>query len=253
MGRLVAAWIVFVVCAAAPAAADEVESDGGRRFFQAGIPVELRADSLEYEAGRDLYVASGNVRIRQTDRVLRADWMAFSDATRQGVASGDVVYTDGTDTVYQTWTILVTVRDEEPDNQPPYFLGRPVRNAVGGVLYEYDVEAEYPDGNALAYHLNGGPDGATIDTRTGLIQWLPPIIEEGEKKAYVFSIDVTDGVNVVPLEFTVKLKNPPDQPPSIKGKLPDVSTSKEYTLDLTKYMDAAAVSAQFSNVLIDRF
>ncbi len=100
MGRLVAAWIVFVVCAAAPAAADEVESDGGQRFFEAGVPVELRADSLEYEAGRDLYVASGDVRIRQTNRELRADWMAFSNSTRQGVASGDVVYTDGTDTVY---------------------------------------------------------------------------------------------------------------------------------------------------------
>jgi len=100
LGRLVAAWIVFVVCAAAPGAADEVESDGGQRFFEAGVPVELRADSLEYEAGRDLYVASGGVRIRQTDRELRADWMAFSNSTRQGVASGDVVYTDGTDTVY---------------------------------------------------------------------------------------------------------------------------------------------------------
>jgi lipopolysaccharide assembly outer membrane protein LptD (OstA) len=99
LGRLVAAWIVFIVCAAAPGAADEVESDGGQRFFQAGVPVELRADSLEYETGRDLYVASGNVRIRQADRELRADWMAFSNGTRQGVASGDVVYTDGTDTV----------------------------------------------------------------------------------------------------------------------------------------------------------
>ena len=100
MARLVAAWIVFIVCAAAPAAADEVESDGGRRFFQAGVPAELLADSLELEAGRDLYVANGNVRIRQGNRVLRADWMAFSNATRRGVASVDVVYTDGTDTVY---------------------------------------------------------------------------------------------------------------------------------------------------------
>ena len=100
MARLVAAWIVFVVCAVAPAAADEVESDGGQRFFEADVPVELRADSLEYETGRNLYVASGNVRIRQTNRELRADWMAFNNGTRQGVASGDVVYTDGTDTVY---------------------------------------------------------------------------------------------------------------------------------------------------------
>jgi lipopolysaccharide assembly outer membrane protein LptD (OstA) len=100
LGRLVAAWVLFVVCAALPAAADEVERDDrGRRFFEPGVPVELTADSAEYEAGRDLYVASGNVRIRQDGRELRADWMAYSTSTRRGVASGGVVYTDGTDTV----------------------------------------------------------------------------------------------------------------------------------------------------------
>jgi len=62
-------------------------------------PLELHADSLEYEASRRLYVAQGNVVIRREDRELRADWVAYSELTRRGVASGDVFFTDGTDTL----------------------------------------------------------------------------------------------------------------------------------------------------------
>ena len=51
-------------------------------------PLELRADSLEYERARDLYVARGGVVVRQGQRELAADWMAFSNETRQAVASG---------------------------------------------------------------------------------------------------------------------------------------------------------------------
>jgi lipopolysaccharide assembly outer membrane protein LptD (OstA) len=53
-------------------------------------PVEISADVLEYEAPRALYVASGDVRIRQGERVLSADWIAFSPDTGVGVASGRV-------------------------------------------------------------------------------------------------------------------------------------------------------------------
>ena len=143
---------------------------------------------------------------------------------------------DGTDTVYQNWTILVIVGVEEPDNRPPYFVGRPNRHAVAGTLFECDIDAEDHDNDTLYYHLNSGPDGSTIDIRTGMIRWLPPIIGEGESKSYVFTVEVTDGVNTVPLEFTVRSRNPPDQPPVIKGKIPDLVIDGRYVLDLSKYM-----------------
>lgn len=97
MRRLVAAWITLALCA--PAAADEVGGGSLVRVYEPGQALDLRADSLEYEAGRKLYVASGNVVIRQQGRELKADWVAYSRLTRRGVASGNVTYSDGGDTL----------------------------------------------------------------------------------------------------------------------------------------------------------
>lgn len=62
-------------------------------------PVTLTADSLEYEAERDVYVARGHVVIVQGKRTLKADWIAFNAKTGAGVASGHVELVDGTDTL----------------------------------------------------------------------------------------------------------------------------------------------------------
>ena len=58
---------------------------------------ELTADTVEYEAPREIYVARGNVRIVSGDTELTADWMAFNDQSRRGVATGNVVYRAGSD------------------------------------------------------------------------------------------------------------------------------------------------------------
>lgn len=63
-------------------------------------PFDVTADSVEFETDRDVYVARGNVVIRQPDRTLTADWVAFSNTTRQGVATGNVVVVEGGDTLY---------------------------------------------------------------------------------------------------------------------------------------------------------
>ncbi len=66
-------------------------------------PFELRADALEYERARDVYVARGNVRLAQRGKTLTANWISFSPRGRRGVASGNVVYSDGADTVYSNF------------------------------------------------------------------------------------------------------------------------------------------------------
>ncbi|HEX9814206.1 MAG TPA: hypothetical protein VGB31_04565, partial [Myxococcota bacterium] len=38
---------------------------------------EVTADTLEYERGRDVYVARGNVRLVQEGKTLAADWISF--------------------------------------------------------------------------------------------------------------------------------------------------------------------------------
>ncbi len=60
-------------------------------------PFEITADRIDYDGERDLYVATGNVRVVQPERSLRARWVAFSTLTRIGVAEGEVELLDGED------------------------------------------------------------------------------------------------------------------------------------------------------------
>ncbi len=60
-------------------------------------PVDLSADEIEYDRGKGLYVADGNVVVHQGNRTLVADWLAYNNLTRRGVASGEVVITEGQD------------------------------------------------------------------------------------------------------------------------------------------------------------
>ncbi len=58
---------------------------------------EITADRIDYEQKRNLYVAQDHVRLAQSNRSLKARWVAFSTETRIGVAEGDVELLDGTD------------------------------------------------------------------------------------------------------------------------------------------------------------
>ena len=89
MRRVAAALFAGIACAQAPAARGAADS----------LPIELSAESLEYERGRDLFIARGSVVVRRGDRRLTADWVAFSPTTGRGVASGDVALSDGRDTL----------------------------------------------------------------------------------------------------------------------------------------------------------
>jgi lipopolysaccharide assembly outer membrane protein LptD (OstA) len=84
---------------AAALAAGPASAQGG--FLGEGAekeqPFDITADSVEHDAQRGVYVARGNVRITQPDRVLSADWVGFSATTRQGLASGNVVVIEGED------------------------------------------------------------------------------------------------------------------------------------------------------------
>jgi len=64
--------------------------------------------------------------------------------------------------------------------RPPYFVTEPPNLddqntdfAVEGVLYEYDAEAVDPEGLPVYYQLDVAPEGMTINSTSGLIQWLP--------------------------------------------------------------------------------
>ena len=60
----------------------------------------LSADEVAYDQNRDLYDASGNVRVVYADgNTLTADWVVFNRTTRIGVAVGNVQLTDDEDSL----------------------------------------------------------------------------------------------------------------------------------------------------------
>ncbi|MFQ5513116.1 MAG: LPS-assembly protein LptD [Myxococcota bacterium] len=64
------------------------------------LPYRIEADDLIYEPERELYEASGNVRIEQIGGgFLQADWIVINARTHIGVATGDVLIRDGPDTL----------------------------------------------------------------------------------------------------------------------------------------------------------
>jgi lipopolysaccharide export system protein LptA len=63
-------------------------------------PFTITADHIEYDQQRDVYEATGNVRIVQPGgRLLAGDWIVFNATTRAGVATGNVTIQDGTDSL----------------------------------------------------------------------------------------------------------------------------------------------------------
>ena len=108
-------------------------------------PFQVDADDVEYQADRDLYVARGNVVLKQQNRTLRADRVYFSARTRQGVASGNVVVEDGDDVLrapflqFNIDTTQGLVLDGELDSPGGGYRmqGREVRK-TGDQTYEFE-------------------------------------------------------------------------------------------------------------------
>jgi lipopolysaccharide assembly outer membrane protein LptD (OstA) len=121
---LAVALCALLLCAGAPATGTAQIPE--TPFSDDEGPYQLTAESIEYERARELYVARGDVTIRQADRSLRADWMAFSDVTQRGVASGNVIFVDGGETLYTNFVefnistlqgILFDARFEDVEGQ----------------------------------------------------------------------------------------------------------------------------------------
>lgn len=85
---------LLFVCVWASAVAAQSDDAGEPRGF-GEEPVELTADALDYDAEQELYVARGDVELRQGERTLRADWLAFNRRTGIGVANGNVELREG--------------------------------------------------------------------------------------------------------------------------------------------------------------
>ena len=168
--------------------------------FDAGEePFELTADAVEYDRARDLYIASGDVEIRQGDRTLAADWIAFSNTTQRGVASGNVELREGGETLL-TQLRRVRRRDDagralrraaRRAREPVPHVGRgdredrasrptasrrgasPPAAAEPGERDPWEIQAEHADLEIGGY---GTARNTTFDVLGVPVAWLPWMI-----------------------------------------------------------------------------
>ena len=99
----------------------------------------LVADEVTYDSERDIYEATGHVRITQAaGRVLTTDWIVFSGTTRTGVATGDVRVVDEQNTVRAEFvvvdlnsTVSVAVRGSLDNPQPGFAVRGDVIERTG--------------------------------------------------------------------------------------------------------------------------
>jgi lipopolysaccharide assembly outer membrane protein LptD (OstA) len=106
----------------------------------------LVADEVTYDGERDIYEATGNVRITQADgRVLTTDWIIFNATTRTGVATGDVRVVDAQNTVRAEFvavdlnsTVSVAVRGSMDNPQPGFAVTGEVIQRTGVDTFEIE-------------------------------------------------------------------------------------------------------------------
>jgi len=75
-----------------------------------------------------------------------------------------------------TRTVILTVGAVD---RAPIFDATPDQAGAEGSLLSFAVHAADPDGDAVAYHATGLPQGATLDAQTGAFSWTPGFTQAG--------------------------------------------------------------------------
>jgi hypothetical protein len=59
-------------------------------------------------------------------------------------------------------------------NSPPMIEPVHASNLLEGGRYETTIVAKDPDGDSVSFALEQGPEGMTLDPKSGLLRWVPP-------------------------------------------------------------------------------
>lgn len=88
----------------------------------------------------------------------------------------------GTVEAIQEWVVTVA-RERKLEF---FFTTVPVADGVAGQEYRYDADIRYSGKGSVRYALDYAPEGASVDTKTGVITWQPT--REGVYKFYLRAI-----------------------------------------------------------------
>ena len=119
------------------------------------------------------------------------------------------------------FSIAVQGATPPPANTPPTISGAPATSVVAGNAYAFVPQAVDPDGQTLAFSINGKPAWASFDTVTGRLSGTPAAGDVGSHGP--IAIAVTDGAATASLaafSIAVTAGTPPgpsNRPPTITG------------------------------------
>jgi len=133
------------------------------------------------------------------------EWTSTTD--QLGVQTIDILATDGQGGA-ATQTFSLAALTIAP-NSPPVINSRPKFVAVADSLYTYSVEAFDPDRDELIFNLLNAPDGMTIDTETGLVQWIPDATQQGTISVTISVTDPFGGRGSQSFPLIVRLNQAP--------------------------------------------
>jgi hypothetical protein len=145
------------------------------RFFEGRIDeARIYAHALSDEQISSLYNDGPDV-IKYTETDVGEQWQAYVTPF-SSVEAGSL---------YVSNTIGIEV-----DSVPPVIVSVPATDAYAGWLYTYDVDATgYPP---PTYQLIMNPGGMTIDSTSGLIQWVPAVAGSAQVVVQASNVEGTD-------------------------------------------------------------
>mgnify|MGYP001576452904 CR=1 FL=1 len=121
-----------------------------------------------------------------------------------GINNVEVAATDGITQTFQQFSI-----DVSNVNDLPVIISLPVTTAVQDSAYYYDIDATDIDNDILAYSVNEGLIGMSIDSASGVISWVPKNDDVGIQNV---TVSVSDGTGTTSLPYAITVENVNDAP-----------------------------------------
>lgn len=157
----------------------------------------MRPSASERLTGEALYEA-----LRDEVAWLRAEGTACLEARCRNGGDREVLLAE---------TVRIDVaRPEGTDNRPPRIAFQAFPEGREGEALLFNVWAHDPDGDHILFEAKNLPEGARLDPRTGMLEWLPTFTQSGVHAD--IEIRVTDGVLSERRTFDLVVKDHPLTP-----------------------------------------
>ncbi|MBM3240281.1 PKD domain-containing protein [Candidatus Poribacteria bacterium] len=118
-----------------------------------------------------------------------------------------------TDPAFAFATQGYTIDVAEAISVPPVVTSTPVITGGEGQSDMYDIEVDDPDKDPVTFSLVTAPEGMTINSTTGLIEWLPAADQSGTHEVVVQIDDGRGGI--IEHRFTITVDELLNLPPKI--------------------------------------